>query len=56
MPKSWPDNIGEELETAAFEVVDSLGDAPDYLFIPVGNAGNITAYWKGFQEYHGLEH
>ncbi len=41
-------------KTAAFEVVDVLGDAPDYLFIPVGNAGNITAYWKGFQEYHGL--
>jgi threonine synthase len=39
-------------KTAAFEVVDSLGDAPDYLFIPVGNAGNITAYWKGFVEYH----
>lgn len=38
-------------KTAAFEVVDSLGDAPDYLFIPVGNAGNITAYWMGFQEY-----
>ena len=32
-----------------------LGDAPDYLFIPVGNAGNITAYWKGFTEYHQLE-
>ncbi|MEE8174638.1 MAG: threonine synthase [Dehalococcoidia bacterium] len=38
--------------TAAFEIVDKLGDAPDYLFIPVGNAGNITAYWKGFVEYH----
>jgi threonine synthase len=38
-------------KTAAFEVVDSLGEAPDYLFIPVGNAGNITAYWAGFQEY-----
>lgn len=42
----------EGQKTAAFEVVDELGDAPDYLFIPVGNAGNITAYWKGFVEYH----
>jgi threonine synthase len=33
-------------------VVDELGDAPDVLAIPVGNAGNITAYWKGFKEYH----
>ncbi len=41
----------EGQKTAAFEVVDALGDAPDYLFIPVGNAGNITAYWKGFVEY-----
>ena len=41
----------EGQKTAAFEVVDELGDAPDYLFIPVGNAGNITAYWKGFVEY-----
>ncbi len=39
-------------KTAAFEIIDVLGDAPDYLFIPVGNAGNITAYWMGFQEYH----
>ena len=39
-------------KTAAFEIVDDLGDAPDHLFIPVGNAGNITAYWKGFVEYH----
>ena len=38
-------------KTAAFEVVDELGDAPDYLVLPVGNAGNITAYWKGFREY-----
>ena len=42
----------EGQKTAAFEVIDSLGDAPDYLFIPVGNAGNITAYWKGFVEYY----
>lgn len=41
----------EGQKTAAFEVVDVLGDAPDYLCIPVGNAGNITAYWKGFNEY-----
>ena len=39
-------------KTAAFEVIDALGDAPDYHFIPVGNAGNITAYWKGYVEYH----
>jgi len=38
-------------KTAAFELVDALGDAPDHLFIPVGNAGNITAYWAGFKEY-----
>jgi len=42
----------EGQKTAAFEVCDALGDAPDYLFLPVGNAGNITAYWKGFQEYY----
>jgi len=43
-------------KTAAFEVIDALGDAPDHLFIPVGNAGNISAYWAGFKEYaeHGL--
>jgi threonine synthase len=41
----------EGQKTAAFEVIDALGEAPDYLFIPVGNAGNITAYWKGFKEY-----
>jgi threonine synthase len=44
----------EGQKTAAFEIVDSLGDAPDYLFIPVGNAGNITAYWKGFSEYYQM--
>lgn len=44
----------EGQKTAAFEIVDQLGEAPDYLFIPVGNAGNITAYWKGFVEYHKL--
>jgi threonine synthase len=41
----------EGQKTAAFEVIDQLGEAPDYLFIPVGNAGNITAYWKGFKEF-----
>lgn len=38
-------------KTASFEVIDVLGDAPDYQFMPVGNAGNITAYWKGYKEY-----
>jgi threonine synthase len=42
----------EGQKTAAFELVDTLGDAPDWLCIPVGNGGNITAYWKGFCEYH----
>jgi len=42
----------EGQKTAAFEIIDVLGEAPDYLFIPVGNAGNITAYWKGFVEYY----
>src|SRR5690606_9677592 len=41
----------EGQKTAAFEVCDQLEDAPDYLSIPVGNAGNITAYWRGFREY-----
>jgi threonine synthase len=39
-------------KTAAFELVDALGDAPDWLCIPVGNGGNITAYWMGFNEYY----
>ena len=39
-------------KTAAFEICDQLGSAPDILAIPVGNAGNISAYWKGFKEYH----
>jgi len=38
-------------KTAAFEIVDALGFAPDYHCLPVGNAGNITAYWKGYKEY-----
>jgi threonine synthase len=42
----------EGQKTAAFEIVDVLGDAPALLSIPVGNAGNITSYWKGFREYH----
>ena len=41
----------EGQKTAAFEIVDVLGDAPDFHAIPVGNAGNITAYWKGYAEY-----
>jgi len=44
----------EGQKTAAFEVCDVLGDAPHVLAIPVGNAGNITAYWRGFREYHAL--
>ena len=39
-------------KTGSFEICDGLGDAPAYLFIPVGNAGNITAYWLGFKEYY----
>lgn len=42
----------EGQKTAAFEICDVLGEAPDILAIPVGNAGNITAYWKGFKEYN----
>ena len=42
----------EGQKTAAFEIIDQLGQAPDILAIPVGNAGNISAYWKGFKEYH----
>jgi threonine synthase len=44
----------ESQKTGAFEIIDQLGQAPDYHFIPVGNAGNITAYWKGYKEYHSL--
>ncbi|APD47991.1 threonine synthase [Synechococcus sp. CS-602] len=43
-------------KTAAFEVVDALGEAPDWLCIPMGNAGNISAYWMGFQEYQAAGH
>lgn len=42
----------EGQKTGAFEIVDALGDAPDILALPVGNAGNITAYWRGFSEYY----
>src|SRR5215470_14326761 len=45
-----PDRIAGQ-KTAAFEIVDELGDAPDFHLLPVGNAGNITAYWSGYQEY-----
>ena len=45
----------EGQKTAAYEICEELGDAPDVLAIPVGNAGNITAYWKGFQECYNLE-
>ena len=48
-----PDRIQGQ-KTAAFEIVDALGDAPDIHCLPVGNAGNITAYWMGYQEYAGL--
>ena len=46
----------EGQKTGAFEIIDALGDAPDFHFIPVGNAGNITAYWKGYREYHDAGH
>jgi threonine synthase len=45
-----PDRLTGQ-QTAAFEIVDSLGRAPDALALPVGNAGNITAYWRGFRTY-----
>jgi len=45
-----PDRIAGQ-KTAAFEVVDILGNAPDFHLLPVGNAGNITAYWEGYREY-----
>ncbi len=44
----------EGQKTAAFEICDTLDGAPDWLCLPVGNAGNITAYWMGFQQYHKL--
>jgi threonine synthase len=45
-----PDRIAGQ-KTAAFEIVEDLGDAPDFHLLPVGNAGNITAYWAGYREY-----
>ncbi len=48
-----PDRIDGQ-KTAAFEICDQLGRAPDFHFLPVGNAGNITAYWKGFKEYFSV--
>jgi threonine synthase len=44
----------EGQKTAAFEICDALGAAPDWLCLPVGNAGNITAFWMGFQQYHKM--
>jgi threonine synthase len=46
-----PDRL-EGQKTGAFEVCEQLGDAPTHQFMPVGNAGNITAYWRGYREYH----
>jgi threonine synthase len=46
-----PDRIAGQ-KTAAFEIIDALGDAPDFHLLPVGNAGNITAYWAGYREYY----
>lgn len=44
----------EGQKTGAFEICDVLGEAPDYHFIPVGNAGNISAYWKGYRQYRDV--
>ncbi|MDD3053386.1 MAG: threonine synthase [Endomicrobiaceae bacterium] len=44
----------EGQKTSSFEICEALGQAPDYQFMPVGNAGNITAYWKGYKEYNSL--
>lgn len=49
-----PDRIAGQ-KTAAFEIVDLLGDAPDFHLLPVGNAGNITAYWAGYREFHSVK-
>src|SRR5512137_1044573 len=48
-----PDRI-EGQKTGAFEICEQLGEAPTYQFMPVGNAGNITAYWRGYSEYHQI--
>src|SRR3954466_12383402 len=42
----------EGQKTASFEIIDELGDAPDLHILPVGNAGNISAYWMGYDEFH----
>lgn len=44
----------EGQKTGAFEICNALGQAPEYHFIPVGNAGNITAYWKGYKEFYNI--
>src|SRR4030095_11204332 len=49
-----PDRIAGQ-ETAAFEIVGEFGDAPDFHLLPVGNAGNITAYWAGYRDYHACQ-
>jgi threonine synthase len=49
-----PDRIAGQ-KTAAFEIIDELGDAPEFHLLPVGNAGNITAYWAGYREYRARE-
>src|SRR6202040_2947981 len=49
-----PDRIAGQ-KTAAFEIVDVMGDAPDFHLLPLGNAGNMTAYWAGYREYQALE-
>ena len=49
-----PDRIAGQ-KTAAFEIVDLLCDAPDFHLLPLGNAGNMTAYWAGYREYHAQE-
>ena len=49
-----PDRIAGQ-KTAAFEIVDEIGDAPDFHMVPVGNAGNITAYWAGYREYQARQ-
>jgi threonine synthase len=45
----------EGQKTAAFEICDALGKSPDWLCLPVGNAGNITSYWMGFKQYHQIK-
>lgn len=48
-----PDRLQGQ-KTASFEIIDELGDAPDIHILPVGNAGNISAYWMGYEEFHKL--